>query len=82
MFCSFTNSEEGFPTTDEEIADGLLNAVLQFDEVLPYFIPGMKTNQMPFFAFGESYGGAYVISLAHVYLKYRELNPTKVTNLR
>ena len=34
-----------------------------------------------FYAFGESYGGAYVISLAHVYLKYRENDPNRIANL-
>ena len=34
-----------------------------------------------FYAFGESYGGAYVISLAHVYLKYRENDPDRVANI-
>ena len=56
--------------------------MLQFAEVLPYFIPGVKSKEMPFFAFGESYGGAYVIALAHVYLKHKEANPTRVANLR
>jgi len=79
---SFTNSEEGFPTTDEDLAFSLLQATLQFMEVLPYFVPGVKPNQMPFYAFGESYGGAYVIALAHVYLKQREINPTRLKNLR
>ena len=36
---------------------------------------------MQFYAFGESYGGAYVISLAHVYLQYRENDPSSVSNL-
>ena len=56
----------------------------QFMKLFPHFVPGTVASQTPFFAFGQSYGGAYVVSLAHAYLQYRENDPDfiKDINLR
>ena len=62
----------------------LVEAMAQFTKLLPHMVPGTVASQTPFFAFGQSYGGAYVVSLAHVYLDYRENDPDfiKDINLR
>ena len=78
---SFTDSEEGYPTTDEEVAEALLEALRQFMLFLPYMIPGSEPAATPLFAFGQSYGGAYVVSLSHLYLSYRENDKEHIKNI-
>ena len=39
--------------------------------VYPSMVSGGVASKTPVYAFGESYGGSYVISLAKVYLDYR-----------
>ena len=68
---SFTSSKGGYPTTDEDLASELLEGLTQFMLLFPYMVPGAVSSQTPVYAFGESYGGAYVVSLAHVYLQQR-----------
>ena len=68
---SFTASDGGYPSTDEQLAFELLDGLTQFMLLFPYMVPGAISSQTPVYAFGESYGGAYVVSLAHVYLLQR-----------
>ena len=49
----------------------VLEALLQFMKLFPYMSGGGVASKTPIYAFGESYGGSYVISLAKVYLNYR-----------
>ena len=71
---SYTDNEEGYPTTDEEVAAALLEALRQFMLFLPSMVSGIEPAGTPLFAFGQSYGGAYVVSLSHLYLSYKENN--------
>jgi len=41
-----------------------LTSTRQFIKVLPFYIPGFDPRKNQFFAFGESYGGPYVLALA------------------
>ena len=61
---SFTRDSAGYPTNDSAVADQLVTALTQFMKLLPYYIPGYHARKNPFFAFGESYGGPFVLSLA------------------
>ena len=78
---SFTDDDEGYPETDEEVAVALLEAIRQFMKLYPYMVKGAVSAKTPFFAFGQSYGGAYVVSLAHVYLAYRENDPSYIEDI-
>ena len=78
---SFTEHEDGYPTTDEEVAEDLIEALRQFMLFLPYMVPGMVPAATPLFAFGQSYGGAYVVSLSHLYLSYRENEKERIKNI-
>ena len=69
---SFTENEAGYPKTDEKVAEDLIEALRQFMLFVPYMVPGLIPAATPLFAFGQSYGGAYVVSLSHLYLSYRE----------
>lgn len=64
-------SEEGLAQTDFQLAFELLEALTQFMLLYPFLIQGAIAAQTPVYAFGESYGGSYVVSLAHVYLQQR-----------
>ena len=68
---SFTTSDRGYPSTDEQLASELLEGLTQFMLLFPFMVGGAIASQTPVYAFGESYGGAYVVSLAHVYLQQR-----------
>ena len=48
-----------------------MEALTQFMLVYPSMVSGGVASKTPVYAFGESYGGSYVISLAKVYLDYR-----------
>ena len=78
---SFTDHEDGYPRTDEQVAEDLLEAILQFMRFYPYMIRDANPSATPFFAFGQSYGGAYVVSLSHLYLSHRENNQSYVQNI-
>ena len=57
---------------EEPESEEVLEALLQFMKLFPYMSGGHTTSgHTPVYAFGESYGGSYVISLAKVYLNYR-----------
>ena len=62
---SFTRDPAGYPTNDSEVADHLVVALTQFMKLLPYYIPGYSASKNAFFAFGESYGGPFVLSLTN-----------------
>ena len=68
---SFTKSDEGYPESDEQLAKEVLEALIQFMLVYPSMVSGGISSKTPVYAFGESYGGSYVTSLAKVYLNYR-----------
>jgi vitellogenic carboxypeptidase-like protein len=70
---SYTTSDDGYPETDEQLAREVLEGLTQFMLMYPSMVPGANPAKTPFYAFGESYGGAYVVSLAHVYLQYRHV---------
>merc|ERR1719312_218365 len=53
----------------------------QFMKLFPHMVPGAVASQTPFYAFGQSYGGAYVVSLAHVYLDHRENDPDFIRDI-
>ena len=78
---SFTENKEGYPKTDEEVAAALIEGLRQFMLFLPYMVPGSVPAAMPLFAFGQSYGGAYVVSLSHLYLSYRENDKERIENI-
>ena len=78
---SFSQYQNGLPQTDEQIGLELLEALRQFMLLYPYMISGVDASQTPVYAFGESYGGAYVVSLAHVYLHMRENNKDFIKNI-
>ena len=78
---SFTDKKEGYPTTDEEVAVALVEALRQFMLFLPSMVPDAVPAATPLYAFGQSYGGAYVISLSHLYLSYRENNPSYIKDI-
>ncbi|XP_035667694.1 probable serine carboxypeptidase CPVL isoform X2 [Branchiostoma floridae] len=64
---SFTKSDAGFSTTQEEIADNLYNALLQFYQIYPDF------QERDFYVTGVSYAGKYVPALSY---KIHMENPT------
>ena len=68
---SFTDDSKGYPRSDQQLATELLEALSQFMLLYPHMISGAVSAKTPIYAFGESYGGAYVVSLAHVYLQQR-----------
>ena len=68
IFCIFLIQNGSLCRQSEEV----LEALLQFMKLFPYMSGGHTTSgHTPVYAFGESYGGSYVISLAKVYLNYR-----------
>ncbi|XP_035689782.1 probable serine carboxypeptidase CPVL [Branchiostoma floridae] len=64
---SFTKSDAGFSTNQEEVADNLYNALLQFYQIYPDF------QKRDFYVTGESYAGKYVPALSY---KIHMENPT------
>ena len=44
-------------------------------------IEGIIPSGTPLYAFGQSYGGAYVVSLSHLYLSYRENDREKIKDI-
>ncbi|XP_035667691.1 probable serine carboxypeptidase CPVL [Branchiostoma floridae] len=64
---SFTKSDAGFSTNDEEVADNLYNALLQFFQIYPDF------QKRDFYITGVSYAGKYVPALSY---KIHMENPT------
>ena len=48
---------------------------------LPSMVEGMIPSGTPLYAFGQSYGGAYVVSLSHLYLSYRENDREKIKDI-
>ncbi|ODN02383.1 Venom serine carboxypeptidase [Orchesella cincta] len=56
---SFTEDEEGYARTQEEVANDLYQALMQFFRVFPEY----AIND--FYIAGESYAGKYVPSIAH-----------------
>ena len=68
------DSDEGFPRTDEDVGHSLFTAVSQFMLLFPYLTKGKAAEDTKVYAFGESYGGSYVVSLAHEYLKRLEVS--------
>ena len=79
----FTYSEGGQldQLTDLQVGKNLVGAMAQFMKLFPHMVPGAVASQTPFFAFGQSYGGAYVVSLAHVYLDHRENDPDFIRDI-
>jgi vitellogenic carboxypeptidase-like protein len=78
---SYTDHDDGYPKTDEAVAEALLEALRQFMLFLPSMVSGIEPAGTPLFAFGQSYGGAYVVSLSHLYLSYRENNPSFIKDI-
>ncbi|KAI8515365.1 hypothetical protein Bbelb_061780, partial [Branchiostoma belcheri] len=64
---SFTKSDAGFSTNQEEVADNLYNALLQFYQIYTDF------QKNDFYVTGESYAGKYVPALSY---KIHMENPT------
>ncbi|CAH1237866.1 CPVL [Branchiostoma lanceolatum] len=64
---SFTKSDAGFSTNQEQVADNLYNALLQFYQIYPDF------HKNDFYITGESYAGKYVPALSY---KIHMENPT------
>ena len=56
---SFTDSDSGYSTSQEEVAENLYSAVSQFFQLFP------ALQQHDFYICGESYAGKYVPSLAY-----------------
>ena len=79
---SFSPWDDGLPESDVQIGRELLECLRQFMLLYPYMISGVDASSTPVYAFGESYGGAYVVSLAHVYLHMRENDPDYIKNIR
>ena len=73
--------EHHYPETDLEVGTALLEATRQFMLLYPHMVRGTVAAETPFYAFGQSYGGAYVVSLAHVYLSYRENDPDYIRDI-
>eukprot|EP00096_Caligus_rogercresseyi_P002259 TRINITY_DN14334_c0_g1_i1.p1 TRINITY_DN14334_c0_g1~~TRINITY_DN14334_c0_g1_i1.p1 ORF type:complete len:317 (+),score=50.04 TRINITY_DN14334_c0_g1_i1:459-1409(+) len=48
----------------------------------PALVPEAVSGSTKFFAFGESYGGSYVLSLAEKYLELKDLNSPLIKELR
>nr|XP_040567712.1 vitellogenic carboxypeptidase-like [Lepeophtheirus salmonis] len=71
---SYADNEKGYLTTDEEVAEALIEAIRQFMILYPKLVPEAVPPSTKFFAFGESYGGSYVLSLADQYLEYKDQN--------
>lgn len=69
---SFTEAEAGYATSDEKVAVDLVEALRQFMLLFPTLSKGQSAEVTRVYAFGESYGGSYVVSLAHKYLAYKE----------
>ena len=62
-----------------EVGESLVEALVQFMKLYPHMVPGSPpASQTPFYAFGQSYGGAYVVSLAHVYLQVYHNQMTEI----
>lgn len=78
---SFTDEEAGYPTTDELVAEDLLEGVRQFMLLFPFMTAGQRANDTDFYAFGESYGGAYVVALAKEYQSTLDEDPERVANI-
>lgn len=77
---SFTEDEEGYARADKDVAVDLLEALSQFMRVFPHFTKGQSAESTRVFAFGESYGGSYVVSLAHKYLELKR-QPSQFADL-
>ena len=58
-----------------------MEALRQFMRFLPSMIEGIIPSGTPLYAFGQSYGGAYVVSLSHLYLSYRENDREKIKDI-
>jgi len=56
---SFTESNQGYSTNEDDVADNLYSAVTQFFQLFP----DLKDND--FYITGESYGGKYIPSLGY-----------------
>lgn len=56
---SFTNSSAGLSTTEEQVADNLYNALVQF------FLLFSEYLKNPFYITGESYAGKYIPALGY-----------------
>ena len=84
---SYTEKEEGYPTDDDMVAVHLVEALIQvlvfgsiklitvivfkISDLMMHFVPG-STWHLPIFIFGESYGGAYAVSVARKIQEYKK----------
>ena len=56
---SFTDSDQGYATSEEDIAENLFRAMTQFFTLFPEY------KSSPFYITGESYAGKYIPALGH-----------------
>jgi len=68
---SYTEKEGGYPTDDDMVAVHLVEALIQISDLMIHFVPG-STFYLPIFIFGESYGGAYAVSVARKIQEYKK----------
>lgn len=78
---SFTEDEDGFPRSDQQASVELLEALRQFMLLFPHMTRRQGAQKTRFYAFGESYGGTYVVSLAKAYIEKRDEDPEYVENI-
>ena len=64
-FSHYSNGTLWNYITDEEVAEQLTEFLLQFMKLFPYYVQNKKNKRQKIYLFGESYGGTYVIKLAH-----------------
>ena len=64
-FSHYSNGTLWNYITDEEVAEQLTEFLLQFMKLFPYYVQNKKNKRPKIYLFGESYGGTYVIKLAH-----------------
>ncbi|XP_013405138.1 probable serine carboxypeptidase CPVL [Lingula anatina] len=69
---SFTDDDKGYATNEEDVADNLYSALIQFFTVFPEF------QKNDFYATGESYAGKYVPAITY---KIHMMNPTAKTKI-
>lgn len=69
---SFTNQEQGYSKTEDEVGVNLFNLIYQFFQLFPTLLKN------DFFVTGESYGGKYVPALAYTIHQMNKISPARI----
>lgn len=69
---SFTNHEDGYSKTEDEVGVNLFNLIYQFFQLFPTLLKN------DFYVTGESYGGKYVPAMAYAIHQMNIISPAKI----